>query len=318
MEAKRTFSIIVLILMIPTAGLTQQKEQQGETIKLSADLVTFTATVFDDKGRYVANLKKEDFSIFEDGVKQDIAFFSSDEKIPVSIGIIFDTSGSMVDKLDGVQDAVKHFIETTKPSDEIFIIRFSNDAKLVCDFTNQKAQLYRTIDNLEANGSTALYDAIYEGLQKVKQGKHKKKALLLITDGNDTSSDADYRETLDLAKKSEVLLYCLGIGHGERGAFGHLLGRDKDAVDINVLRSFSDASGGRSYLLEGEHHSKGEDKIEKAVLEVGGELRQQYSLGYYPANKKKDGSYRSIKVQVAKQGFSARTKKGYFAAQDGQ
>ena len=294
----------------------QQQRAQEDPIKLGTDLVTLTATVFDSKGKYIANLKKEDFTVFEEGVRQEVSFFSPDERIPVSIGVIFDTSGSMVDKLDDVQDAVKHFIETTKPADEIFIIRFSSGVEVVSDFTDQKPRLRRTIDNLEANGSTALYDALHEGLQKVRQGKHKKKALLLVTDGNDTASDISQREVQELSKKSEVLVYCLGIGHGGRGSFGHILGRDKDAVDINVLRSFSDATGGRSYLLEGEHHAGGVDRIDQAVLEVSSELRQQYSLGYYPTNKKKDGSYRNIKVQMANPGYNVRTRKGYWAARE--
>lgn len=316
MTAKLFTCLLTASLLLPCTGLSRQG--QNETIKLGTDLVTLTATVFDEKGRAVANLKKEDFTIFEDNVRQELAFFANDEQIPVSIGILFDTSGSMVDKMDDVQDAVKHFIETTKKSDEIFLMRFSKDVSLVSDFTDQKPKLYRAVESLDANGSTALYDALYEGLQKVAQGKHKKKAVLLITDGNDTASDVSFREAVEMAKKAEVLIYCLGIGHGERGSFGHLQGRDKDAVDINVLRSFSDATGGRSYLIEGEHKIGGEDQIDKVVLEVGSELRRQYSLGYYPLNKKKDGSYRSIKVQVAKQGASVRTRRGYYAAQEAQ
>lgn len=314
MNVKYTACALALWLMLPIAGAAQEPpKRQEETIKIGTDLVTLTATVFDARGRYVANLKKEDFAVYEDGVRQEVSFFSPDERVPVSLGILFDTSGSMVDKLDGVQDAVKHFIDTTKPEDEIFILRFSSFVGLVADFTNQKPRLRKTIDRLEAHGSTALYDALYEGLQKVKQGKHKKKALLLITDGNDTSSEISYREALELVRKSEVLVYCLGIGHGERGSFGHLLGRDQDAVDINVLRSFSDATGGRSYLLEGEHHRGGVDRIDQAVLEIASELRQQYSLGYYPTNPKKGGDYRTVKVEVAQTNYTVRTKKGYWA-----
>lgn len=315
-SARKVWVLLAMSAMVFVAqarNQQQRQEQQEETVRLATDLVTLTATVSDSKGKYVANLRKEDFTVFEEGARQELAFFKPDERVPVSIGIVFDTSGSMIDKLDGVQDAVKHFIETTKPSDEVFIMRFSSDVELACDFTDQKSRLLKAVDNLEASGSTALYDALYEGLQKVGRGKHKKKALLLITDGNDTNSDISYREAQDAAKKSEVLIYCLGIGHGERGSFGHLLGRDKDAVDISVLRSFSDAGGGRSYLLEGEHHSGGVDRIDQAVLEVSAELRQQYSLGYYPANRKKDGSYRAIKVQVSRPGLTVRTRKGYWA-----
>src|SRR5690348_10080936 len=131
MNVKHIGCALALTLVISVSGLTRQQERQEDAIKLRTDLVTLTATVFDDKGKYVANLKKEDFTVFEDGARQEISFFKSDELVPVSIGIIFDTSGSMVDKIDGVQDAVKHFIDTTKPSDEIFLIKFSNDAKLV-------------------------------------------------------------------------------------------------------------------------------------------------------------------------------------------
>ncbi|MBI3652701.1 MAG: VWA domain-containing protein [Acidobacteria bacterium] len=316
MIGKLLISALTVALLWPPTERNRQRQE--EAIKIATDLVTLTVTVFDEKGRSVANLKKDDFTIFEDNVRQELSFFTNDEQIPVSIGIVFDTSGSMVDKMDGVQDAVKHFIETTKKSDEIFLLRFSREVSLVCDFTDQKPKLYKAVESLEANGNTALYDAVYEGLQKVAQGKHKKKAILLITDGNDTASDVSFREVVEMAKKAEVLIYGLGIGHGERRSFGHLSGRDKDEVDINILQAFSDTTGGRSYLIEGEHHLGGEDQVDKVVLEVGGELRRQYSLGYYPTNKKKDGGYRSIKVQVAKSGYSARVRRGYFAAQKAQ
>jgi len=305
--------VLALFLAIPIVGLAQEpQERREETLKIDTVLVTLTATVFDGKDRYVTNLKKEDFAIFEDDVPQQISFFSTDEQIPISIGILFDTSGSMIDKLDGVQDAVKHFIDKTHPGDEIFLIRFSNHVKLVCNFTDDRKRLYKKIDSLEARGSTALYDALDEGLEKVQEGRHRKKAILLITDGNDTSSDVSYREVLEMVRKSEVLVYCLGIGHGEQGSFGHLLDTE-DTVDIQVLRSFSDASGGRSYLLEGEHHAGGVDRIDAAILEVARELRQQYSLGYYPTNRKKDGTYRSIKIKMTNTAYTVRARKGYLA-----
>ncbi len=305
--------LLAFSLALPVVGLTQEQTAPQETLKVDTVLVTLTATVFDAKDRYVTNLKKDDFAIFENDVRQEISFFSSDEQTPVSIGILFDTSGSMIDKLDGVQDAVKHFIDKTHPGDEIFLTRFGSHVKLVCDFTDDRKRLYKKIQSLEARGSTALYDALNEGLEKVKEGKHRKKAILLITDGNDTSSDIGYREALEMVKKSEVLVYCLGIGHGERGSFGHFLDIEKDAVDIKVLRSFSDASGGRSYLLEGEHHAGGVDRIDEAILEVARELRQQYSLGYYPTNRAKDGTYRDIRIKTTNTAHTVRTRNGYWA-----
>ncbi|MEW5976319.1 MAG: VWA domain-containing protein [Acidobacteriota bacterium] len=305
--------LLAFSLTLPVVGLAQEQTAPQETLKVDTVLVPLTATVFDAKDRYVTNLKKDDFAIFENDVRQEISFFSSDEQTPVSIGILFDTSGSMIDKLDGVQDAVKHFIDKTRPGDEIFLIRFGSHVKLVCDFTDDRKRLYKKIESLEARGSTALYDALNEGLEKVKEGKHRKKAILLITDGNDTSSDIGYREALEMVKKSEVLVYCLGIGHGERGSFGHLFDIEKDTVDIQVLRAFSDASGGRSYLLEGEHHAGGVDCIDEAILESARELRQQYSLGYYPTNRAKDGTYRTIKIRTTNTAYTVRARKGYWA-----
>jgi len=171
-----------------------------------------TATVFDGNGIYRADLNPEDFAVFEDGRPQEIAFFSSDETIPVSIGILFDTSGSMVDKMDVVEDAVEHFIDTTRPSDEIFLMRFNDRVRLVSDFTARRIDLdlLRAVNDLEAGGSTALYEALYEGLLKVQQGQHKKKAIVLITDGNDTSGSIEYGRILDFATKFGSADLCLG------------------------------------------------------------------------------------------------------------
>ena len=291
---------------------TLQAGFRQETIKVDTTLVTLTATVKDEKGRHVPGLKKEDFSVFEDNVPQELSFFS-DERVPMSIGILFDTSGSMADKLDGVEDAVNHFIDIVKPGDEIFLIRFSSHVDLVSDFTDQPRQLQRAVRRFEAVGSTALYDALEEGLQKITEGKNKKKAILLITDGNDTSSRASEREVREMARRSEVLIYCIGIGHGERGSFGHDRDLPGDKVDIRVLRSFSDSSGGRSALIEGAHHSGGIDRIDEAIVGVANELTQQYSLGYYPTNTRLDGAYRRINVKLARRGMTVQTRSGYWA-----
>ncbi len=303
----------VALFALTFLALTPQWTTAQEALQVDTTLVTMTATVFDRNGIYRANLNPEDFAVFEDGRRQEIAFFSSDETIPVSIGILFDTSGSMVDKMDGVEDAVQHFIDTTRPSDEIFVMRFNDRVRLVSDFTSRRKDLLRAVNRLEARRSTALYEALYEGLLKVQEGQHKKKAIVLITDGNDTSSTIEYRQILDFARKSEVLIYGLGIGHGEGGSFGHLPSRDDDTVDIRVLESFSNPAGGRSYLLEGDHHSGGVDLIDAAVVEISKEFRQQYSIGYYPTNSEQDGTYRSIDVQLRNPSYSIRTRKGYWA-----
>lgn len=305
----------------PKPKATPQRPQEvgeGDVVRIDTELVTLTATVTDARGRYVANLEQNDFTIYEDSARQDLAYFNSGDRVPVSLGILFDTSGSMVDKIDGVRDAVEHFVKSVSPGDEIFLVRFSEDAEMVQDFTDDRRRILRAVENLEPQGSTALYDAVVLGLQRVAQGKHRKRALLLLTDGNDTASSAKFDAVVTLARRSEVLVYALGIGHGERGSFGHdvlgsIFGRQtRDDVDMKVLNTFADVTGGRAYFLENAHRG-GRDLIDEAAAEVANELKQQYTLGYRPTNRNKDGSFRQIKVETADKSLRVRTKRGYYA-----
>ena len=294
-----------------------QEVDQDDVLRIDTELVTLTATVTDARGRYVSNLQQNDFTVYEDGIKQAVAYFNSGDRVPVSLGILFDTSGSMSDKIEGVRDAVEHFVKSVSPGDEIFLVRFSDDAEMVQDFTDERGRILRAVENLQPQGSTALYDAIVLGLQRVAEGKHRKRALLLLTDGNDTASSAKFDAVVALARRSEVLIYALGIGHGERGSFGHdvlgnIFGRAKDEVDMKVLNTFSDATGARAYFLENAHRG-GRDLIDEAAVEVANELKQQYTLGYRPTNRNRDGSFRQIKVETADKSFRVRTKRGYYA-----
>lgn len=293
----------------------QQEVGEGEVIRVDSDLVSLTATVVDSRGRNVANLRQNDFAIYEDGVKQELAYFSTGDRVPVSLGILFDTSGSMIDKIEGVSDAVEHFVKSVAPGDEIFLIRFSDQAELVQDFTDDRGRILRSVKDLEAQGRTALYDAILLGLQRVAQGKHRKRALLLVTDGNDTTSSVSFNDALALARRSEVIVYAMGIGHSEKGSFGHD-SQTKDEVDMRVLNAFADATGGRGFFLENAH-SGGRDLIDDAAAEVAAELKQQYTLGYRPTNRKRDGTFREIKVELPDKSLRVRTKRGYYTQQAG-
>lgn len=299
---------------------TPQEVDEDEVVRVDSDLVTLDATVTDARGRYVANLKRDDFAVYEDGVRQELAYFNTGDRVPMSLGIVFDTSGSMVDKIDGVKDAVEHFVGSVAPGDEIFLVEFADGADLVQDFTDDRRRILRAVEDLDPRGGTALYDAVLLGLQRVTGGKHRKRALLLVTDGNDTTSDARLDDALAAARKAEVIVYALGIGHGERGSFGHgghgggFGGRD--AVDMRVLRAFADATGGRAFELEGAH-SGGRDLVDEAAAQVAAELKQQYTLGYRPSNKGRDGGFRQIKVETSDRQLRVRTKRGYYAARGG-
>ena len=327
-------TLVTITLIFPQSGHTQQQKPQqppqdkskrdDDTIRIDTDLVTLTTTVVNERGRYVANLKQRDFAVYEDGIKQEVAYFNTGDKVPISLGVLFDTSGSMVDKIEGVRDAVEHFVKSIAPGDEVFLIRFSSDAELVQDFTDNRNLILRAINRLNPRGSTALYDAILMGLQRVAEGKHNRRALMLVTDGNDTSSSVNLATTLNLARKSEVIIYALGIGHGESGSFGHgghdrggiIFGRQiKDEVDMNVLRQFAETTGGEAFHLENAHVG-GRDLVDEAAAQVAAELKQQYLLGYYPSNTRKDGAFRQIKVELADKSLRVRAKRGYYAPRD--
>lgn len=222
----------------------------------------------------------------------------------------------MEDKIEEVEDAVIHFIETTQPQDEIFLIQFNFHADVVEDLTGDRQRLRRAIRRLRARGGTALYEAVVLGLEHLQQGRHRKKALLVITDGNDTTSQIGLRDAVNTAQHSEAIIYALGIGHGERGSFGHFEGIFKDTVDAGVLRQFTEATGGRTFVLEGAHHRGGVDLIDQACQQVSAELRNQYTLAYHPKNKKQDRTYRQIQVKVRNGDYTVRTRAGYYAPRE--
>lgn len=301
------------LILSTVAILNRGRTQEIPNIKVDVRLVSLTATVEDEKGHPVANLRREDFTVFEDGKPQEIAVFNNDEKVPVSLGIAFDTSGSMIDKIEGVQDAVVHFIDTTNPNDDIFVLRFSSHVTLVQDFTDDRRRLKRAVARLEPGGSTALYDAVIRGLEHLQGGRHRKKALLLVTDGNDTSSETTLKDAIGTARHAESIVYALGIGHGEQGSFGHVGDLFRDTVDIEALRSITDATGGRAVLLEGELHRGPVDRIDEAVQGFNDELRKQYSIAYYPTNAERGGPFRHIQIRSRNPSYIVRSREGYFA-----
>lgn len=314
----------VTALLLGSSLLTIQAQDQP-VFRSGTELVTVTATVTDRSNRRVTGLRKEDFTLTEDRTAQEIAFFGGGADTPASIGLVVDVSGSMVDKIDDVRDALEHFIETVKPEDEVFITSFAAEVDEEVELTRDRERLRRAVRGLRANGGTALYDAVIDGVERLARGTHQKKALLIISDGNDTNSAASRRDAERAVTRSESLVYAFGIGHAERGSFGHddlfgghgPVGRSRapaqaDRVDLGVLRNFTEPAGGRAYLLE-DAHQGGRDLIDEAVIEVATELRQQYSLGYYPTNPATDGKFRRIEVRVSTPDYRVRVREGYSA-----
>lgn len=287
-------------------------QEQTPVFRSGTELVYVTATVTDRRGRPAAQLRQEDFTVYEDDVRQDIAFFGLDDQTHISVVVVVDTSGSMADKMDDVHDALEHFITTLRTDDEVSLFRFSDAVDLVAEGTGaDRARLQRAVADLTPGGSTALYDAIHAGVQRAMEGRHRKKVAIVISDGNDTGSDRSEADAAAAVRQSEVLLYALGIGHGARGSYGHgALGR-ADEVDGKMLRSLAEPSGGRAWVLEGAHRG-GVDLVDQAIKEIGVELRQQYTLGYYPKPGKAERSYRKLRVEVSGGQYRVRTRSGFF------
>ena len=291
----------------PTTSPSPQKlgtELDGPVV-VNTDLITLTVTVTDTYGRYVSGLSKNAFNILDEKQPQEITYFSDDDA-PVSVGVIFDVSGSMSgDKIKRAREALSKFIQTSHNSDEYFLIAFNSRAQLLLDKNRDGNAVIDKLTFVETRGQTALYDAVYLGVEKVQRGTHPKRALLVISDGQDNSSRYTFDNVRRLLKESDVTLYGVGILSG--GDAGSSLGMEGQGI----LDELSGVSGGKAFFPRtgGEM----DDIFEQIALE----LRHQYSIGYKPANFVGDGKWRRIKVKVSPpRGLPrlfVRSKEGYYA-----
>lgn len=278
-------------------------------VRVDVRLVNVVAAVMDERGRYISTLGQDDFILEEDGKRQQISHFSQDRDVPVSVGIVLDTSGSMERKIRTAVDAVDRFIRQIHQADEIFLITFSSQPVLRQDFTGDREKLSQALRRIPATGGTALYDSLAEALAKVRSGRHTKRAILVITDGQDTSSTSKLGDVVQRIRESELLVYPIGISPLTY-AQGSEVSSKRDEVDFEVLAALAENSGGRAFLLA--ESLVGGTQIEKVLDTVADELRSQYTLGYYPSHPD-DGRYHSIRVRT-KTRNPVRARKGYFSA----
>jgi Ca-activated chloride channel family protein len=276
-----------------------------EEIIVNTDLINLTVTVTDQYGRYVSGLEKKAFSIFDGKEQQEITHFSDDDA-PVSVGVIFDVSGSMSgDKIRRAREALSRFIDTSHDSDEYFLIAFNSRAQLILDKTRDGKAVLDKLTYVETRSNTALYDATYLGVEKVQRGAHQKRALLVISDGQDNDSRYTFSEVRRLLKESDVVLYSIGILGGSDP--GSSLGLEGQAI----LDELSSVSGGKAFFPNSAPEM--DEIFEKIALE----LRHQYSIGYRPNNFTNDGKWHKIKVKVSPpRGLPklfVRSREGYYA-----
>jgi Ca-activated chloride channel family protein len=285
-------------IQLPEGGVDDKSP-----IVTNTDLVSFNVTVTDIYGRFVSGLSKNAFSIFDEKSPEEITFFS-DEDAPVSVGILFDVSGSMSgDKVRRARDALAHFIQTSHDRDEYFLIGFNSRAQLLMDRTRDGQAVLDKLTFVQTKNNTALYDACYLGVERVQRGAHPKRALLLISDGQDNNSRYTFNELRRVLKESDVVLYAIGILGG--GDVGSPLGMEGQGI----LDELAGVSGGKAFYPRSG--AEMDDIFEQIALE----LRHQYSIGYKPPGF--DGKWHKIKVKVSPpRGLPrlfVRSKEGYFA-----
>jgi Ca-activated chloride channel family protein len=260
------------------------KVNHGKPIQIDVDLVLVNVTVTDDWNRIVTGLDKENFSVLEGNEVQQVRHFSS-EDAPLSLGVIFDMSGSMSDKIVKAREAVIEFMKTANPQDEFFMVTFSDRPQLRADFTNSVEDVQGKLVYTVPQGRTALLDAIYMGVSKMKDARNSKKALLIISDGGDNHSRYTEREIKSLVKEADVQIYSIGI-------FTPGATQAEEIAGPALLNAISDVTGGRLFNIANPN------ELADVATKIGIELRNQYVLGYRPSNKTKDGHWRKIKVKL--------------------
>lgn len=255
-----------------------------DKIVLSTDIVNLTVTVTDPYGRFVTGLKREHFEVFDNKVKQEIAHFTDDDT-PVSLGIVYDVSGSMSARISRSIRALTRFVETSHDDDDIFLIGFNDRAKLVQDFTTSAEQTLSRLMFVQPKGQTALYDAAYLAVEKIQQGRHTKKALLVISDGQDNNSRYTYKELRNRVKEADVQIYAIGITDYNDSLSG--FGRAN-------LEEITRMTGGRAFFP----NAYNEPELVEICTRIALELRHQYSIAFYPSNLAGDGKWHKVQVKV--------------------
>ncbi len=274
-------ALLAVFLATPVVSAQETKKPPEKPLfRVGVETVFVKVSVTDPLNRYVTGLEKEHFKVFEDKVEQQVSHFTQ-ESAPISVGIIFDVSGSMKDRnnIQSAKNAITRFLQAGNPEDEYFLVTFNQKTTLVQSFTRQSSSIQNEASWKQPGGRTALYDAVYMGLDQIRAAQHEKKALILITDGEDNSSRYTAAEVREFAKESDVQIY----GIGEEGKLGYGRSEIQNIVGI---------TGGRAFFPNNFN------ELDYYIDLVHAELRNQYVLGYVPTNKTHDGKWRKIRVRL--------------------
>ena len=266
---------------------TADLERRPASIRIDKTLVQINVTVTDPLNRFVTGLEKEHFKLFEDRIEQEIADFSS-EDAPLSIGLVFDTSGSMGAKLQQSRRAAAEFFKTANPEDEFFLVEFNDRPELVAPFTTDTEDLQSRLAFSQSKGKTALLDGVYLAMNQMKKARNPRKAILIISDGGDNNSRYTESEVKNAVREADVQIYGIGIFEpmGSRGR------TPEELAGPSLLSEVAELTGGRSYNVENIN------ELPDIAAKIGIELRNQYVLYYTPKNVQRDGKYRHVQVKL--------------------
>lgn len=295
---------LVLLAAIIIVALAAAPKAQG-TFRAGVDVVSLNVTVMDAMNHYVTDLDENDFSVFEDGVKQDLSFFTRKQQ-PIAMSLLLDSSASMEDKMTTLQQAATNFVHRLKSNDLAQVIDFDSRVSIKQSFTSSQNDLQSAIQQTTAGGSTSLYNAVYIALKELAKVKAagdedvRRQSIVLFSDGEDTSSLISFDEVLDLAKRSDTAIFTIAL----RGADTQSKGFHEAEF---VMRQLAQETGGRAFFPVKI------DDLNGVYSEIADELASQYTLGYTSKNAKRDGAYRRIVVRVDRPSSVPRTKQGYYA-----
>jgi Ca-activated chloride channel family protein len=301
----RLLLVAACVLMWPTAALLAQPQGSEPSFRATVDIVSLNVTVVDTSTRYLTDLAESDFSVFEDGVRQDLVFFTRRPQ-PIAMSLLLDSSASMEDKLATLQQAATNFVRRLRPNDLAQVIDFDSRVSIRQGFTSTQSDLETAIRLGASGGSTSLHNAIYISLKELgkiralNEEDVRRQALIVFSDGEDTSSLVSFEEVLDLSKRSETSIYTIAL----RGTDDRTRGfREAEFI----MRQLAQETGGRSFF-PGRIEA-----LDGVYSQIADELASQYTLGYTSKNPRTDGAFRRVIVQVAREGATPRTKRGYYA-----
>ncbi|MGE0816608.1 MAG: VWA domain-containing protein [Vicinamibacterales bacterium] len=289
-----------------SAQTATQRRSPDQVFRAGVEMVSLNVTVLDQQNRYLTDLDRSDFTIVEDGAKQEISYFNR-TSLPIALSLLLDTSASMEQRMSIAQEAAVGFVRKLRPQDLAQVVDFDTRVEIVQDFTSDAAALEGAIRSTQAGGSTSLHNALYISLKELAKIKAKseddvrRRAVVVLSDGEDTSSLVTYEEVLDLAKRSATTIYSIGLQSRDAG-----LSKGFREAEF-VLRHLAEDTGGRAFFPQRAEDLAGIYGV------IADELASQYVLGYASTNLKRDGAWRRLTVLVNRPGASARTKRGYYA-----